>query len=156
MSFSPYLSLILPAYNEAARIGQTLRGVQAYLNRQPYSYELIVAADGNDGTRELVAEMGTRDRRLQVLGSAERGGKGRGIRLAVQRARGQVVGFADADDKTPIEELDKFLPWLEEGWDVVFGSRYVPGSRIEKPQPFYRRLGSPTLTRLKPTPRPPD
>ena len=80
MSSTPYLSLILPAYNERARICRTVREVQTYLEQRGYGYEVLVAADGNDGTREAVAEVAATDRRLQVLGSPERGGKGRGIR----------------------------------------------------------------------------
>jgi len=142
MSQTPYLSLILPAYNEAGRIERTLRATQDYLDAQRFAYEIIVAADGDDGTRELVAEMGRADSRLSVLGSAQRGGKGRGIRLGVARARGRVVGFCDADYKTPIEEMDKLLPWVEDGWDVVIGSRCVPESKVEVPQALYRQLGS--------------
>src|SRR5262245_4707074 len=102
----PYLSLIVPAYNEAKSIRRTLSAIQAFLDQQPYSYEIIVSADGDDGTRELVAELVAVDSRISVIGSAERGGKGRGIRNGVTQARGQIIGFADADYKTPIEELD--------------------------------------------------
>jgi dolichyl-phosphate beta-glucosyltransferase len=142
MPTSPYLSLIVPAYNEVERIASTLASMQAYLDRVGTAYEIIVAADGNDGTRERVAELAARDRRLSVLGSAERGGKGRGIRQGMARARGQIIGFADADYKTPIEELDKVLPWFACGYDLVIGSRTMADSRIEVPQPLYRRLGS--------------
>src|SRR5262245_22737839 len=142
MSAQPYLSLILPAYNEAGSIRATLADVQDYLDRQRYAYEVIVAADGTDGTREIVAEAARADRRLSVLGGPERGGKGRGIRLAVSRARGEVIGFADADNKTPISELDKVLPCFARGYDLVIGSRAGAGCRIERPQPLHRRLGS--------------
>src|SRR2546427_40460 len=76
-----YLSLICPAYNEAGSIRSTLGAVQHYLDRQYFSYEVLVAADGDDGTREIVAELARRDPRLHVLGGPGRGGKGRGIRL---------------------------------------------------------------------------
>jgi dolichyl-phosphate beta-glucosyltransferase len=142
MSVSPYLSLIVPAYNEVKSIGRTLDAIQTYLDQQPYSYEIIVSADGDDGTRELVAEFVAGDSRISVIGSAERGGKGRGIRNGVAQARGQIIGFVDADYKTPIEELDKLLPWFERGYDVVIGSRGMAESRIEVPQPLYRQLGS--------------
>jgi dolichyl-phosphate beta-glucosyltransferase len=142
MADSPCLSLILPAYNEVKRIRQTIEQTRAYLDRRRIAHEIIVAADGDDGTREAVADMARGDRRLSVLGSVARGGKGRGIRLGVQRASGQYIGFADADFKTPIEELDKLLPWFCEGYDIVIGSRAVAESRIEEPQPFYRQFGS--------------
>src|SRR5262245_53516773 len=118
MSAHPYLSLIVPAFNESGRIRSTVEEFQAYLNRQPFSYELIVSADGTDGSREIVAEMASGDGRLRVMGSPERGGKGKGIRLAVAQARGQLIGFADADNKTPIDELSRLLPHLAT-YDIV-------------------------------------
>jgi glycosyltransferase involved in cell wall biosynthesis len=142
MSAAPYLSLILPAYNEVRSIRRTLALVRNHLERRGCSYEIIVAADGDDGTREAVAELARNDARLSVLGSVERCGKGRGIRQGVAQATGQIIGFADADYKTPIAELDKVLPWLSQGYDIVIGSRCAEESRIEVPQPLHRRLGS--------------
>jgi len=142
MADTPCLSLILPAYNEAGRIRHTIEQTRAYLDQRRITHEIIVAADGDDGTREAVADMARSDPRLSVLGSVQRAGKGRGIRLGVQRAVGQIIGFADADFKTPIEEIDKLLPWLCEGYDIVIGSRAVAESRIEESQPLYRQLGS--------------
>ncbi|KPV53523.1 glycosyl transferase, partial [Kouleothrix aurantiaca] len=107
-----------------------------------YQYEIIVSADGNDGTRELVSRRAARDARVKIIGSAERGGKGLGIRKGVALARGQLIGFVDADYKTPIEELAKLLPWFDQGSDVVIASRGLAESRIEVAQPLYRRLGS--------------
>src|SRR4051812_17562719 len=125
MSNSPYLSLIIPAYNEAKSISRTLTVIRAYLDQQPYSYEIIVSADGDDGTRELMAEVAAKDARISVIGSVARGGKGRGIRNGVALARGQMIGFVDADYKTPIEEMSKLLPWFDCGYDVVIASRGV-------------------------------
>jgi dolichyl-phosphate beta-glucosyltransferase len=138
----PHLSLILPAYNEAQRIESTLDAVQTYLGRQPYSHEIIVAADGDDGTRERAAQRARLDGRVRVLGDVARRGKGRGIREAVAIARGRFIGFADADYKTPIEEIEHIWPWFDRGYDLVIGSRAIEGSRIEVQQPLYRRLGS--------------
>ena len=142
MPQAPYLSLIIPAYNEVQSIRKTIGMVQAHLERQPFPYEILVSADGDDGTREAVGELARHDSRLSVLGSVERRGKGHGIRLGVAKSRGQIIGFCDADYKTPIEELDKMLPWFHEGYDIVIGSRCVADSRIEVPQPLYRQLGS--------------
>jgi dolichyl-phosphate beta-glucosyltransferase len=136
------LSLIIPAYNEARSIGKTLQAVSSYLDRKGYSHELLVIADGTDGTRDLVAALAARDARISVGGTAERRGKGRAVREGVLRARGALVGFVDADYKTPIEEIDKVLPWFERGYDLVIGSRCAEGACIEVPQPWYRRAGS--------------
>jgi glycosyltransferase involved in cell wall biosynthesis len=139
---SPYLSLVLPAFNEVGRIRHTIERTQAYLDARGIAHEILVVADGDDGTREAVAEMARRDGRLHVHGSVERHGKGYGIRLGVSHSRGQVIGFADADYKVPIEDLDRILPWFDRGYDVVIGSRRADGARVEVKQPLYRRLGS--------------
>jgi dolichyl-phosphate beta-glucosyltransferase len=139
---SPYLSLIVPAYNEVNAISRTLGAISAYLDRQGFEYEVIVAADGNDGTREKAAEIAARDPRVSVIGSAERGGKGRGVRNGVFKASGQIIGFLDADYKTPIDEFEKLRPYLDRGEEVVIGSRKVSDAKVEVRQSLHRRLGS--------------
>lgn len=138
----PYLSLVIPAYNEAHRIGDTLWRVQTYLDDQPYSCEIIVVADGTDGTADIVAGLCRGNSHLHLLSNERRMGKGYAVRSGVARARGEVIGFTDADYKTPIEEIEKMLPWLEQGYDVVIGSRGMKESQIEIPQPLYRQVGS--------------
>jgi len=132
----------LPAYNERRGIGRTIAEAQEYFNSRALSHEIIVAADGNDGTREHVAELAAGRNDLKVLGSVERRGKGHGIRHAVQLARGRIIGFTDADNKTPITEFDKFRAALDGGCDLVIGSRGLRESRIEKKQKIYRQIGS--------------
>lgn len=141
-SGGPELSIIIPAYNEAKTIVRTLTAVRDYLERQGKTYEIIVAADGNDGTRERAREFAGIDDRFTVIGSAQRGGKGRGVREGVRIARGQIIGFVDADYKTPIEEIEKILPGLDQGFDIVIGSRGVGDSKIVRKQKLYRRIGS--------------
>jgi glycosyltransferase involved in cell wall biosynthesis len=138
----PRLSLVVPAYNEAARIERTLDSLRAYLERGGPDWEIVVAADGADGTRERAAAWAAGDARVRVIGTPERRGKGRGVREGVALTRGRVVGFVDADDKTPIEEADKLLPLLERECDLAIGSRAAPGAQVEVPQRFYRRVGS--------------
>jgi len=136
------VSIVVPAYNEVKSIQSTLSDIQAYFSGKPYDVEVIVAADGNDGTRELVTRLAQGDRRLSAIGHRERSGKGRGVREGFAVAGGQVVGFVDADNKTPITEFDKFEPLLESGYDLVIGSRALSESRVERPARWYRRLGS--------------
>jgi glycosyltransferase involved in cell wall biosynthesis len=139
---APRLSVIVPAYNEAATIATTLAAMRNHLDAQPWAYEVIVSADGSDGTREIAAAFAPGDTRFQVIGSADRGGKGRGVRAGVLRAAGDLIGFIDADYKTPIEDIDKLLPFLVRGYDVAIGSRRTDDARIEVAQPLYRRWGS--------------
>jgi len=136
------VSVIIPAYNEVRSIGETLAQMTTYFERKPYRFEVIVSADGDDGTRELVNELARRDPRLKVIGEPRRCGKGYGIRQGVRLATGDVIGFVDADNKTPIQEFDQFEEFLRNGCAVVIGSRGMQQSRIERPQVWYRRVGS--------------
>jgi dolichyl-phosphate beta-glucosyltransferase len=142
MVVQPVLSLIFPAFNEARSISTTLLEAVQYLEKHKLTYEIIVSADGNDGTRDIVAEMSKSNPLIRGIGSSERRGKGRGIRNAVTLATGKWIGFSDADNKTPITEFDKFIPFLEKGKEVVIGSRGGRQARIERPQPWYRRIGA--------------
>jgi dolichyl-phosphate beta-glucosyltransferase len=136
------VSLVIPAYNEAARICETVGEAYDYFRTRGHAFEIIVSADGTDGTREAAAEFGRTREGIHVIGSPIRRGKGRGLREGVRIARGDIIGFTDADNKTPITEFDKVEPQLREGHDVVIGSRAILGAQIEQYQPMYRRLGS--------------
>jgi dolichyl-phosphate beta-glucosyltransferase len=136
------LTLILPAYNECASIGSTIDEAFGYFQSRGIHAEIIVAADGNDGTREAVRAKSAGNPDLRVIGHAQRSGKGRGVREAVALARGSVVGYADADNKVPFDEYDKFRPFLAERFEVVVGSRGLAESQIERRQPWYRQIGS--------------
>jgi dolichyl-phosphate beta-glucosyltransferase len=135
------VSLILPAFNEAGTIGNTIRETGRYFRDRALRYEIIVAADGDDGTREKALEMTRQGEPVRVIGHKERSGKGRGVREAMALAQGDITGYADADNKVPIDELDKIRPWLSQGYEVAIGSRTMQDSRIERRQPLYRELG---------------
>lgn len=132
----------MPAYDEAAGIARELDAILSYLERRPYSFEVIVSADGDDGTRERAQGCARGDRRVVVTGTVVRRGKGRAVREAAALASGRVIGYVDADGKVPIEELDRVLPWLERDCDVALGSRGLPESRVECRRPLHRRCGS--------------
>src|SRR5215212_6670169 len=105
MSSSVYLSVVLPAYNEARAIRATLAAMRSSLDRQAYAYEIIVASDGDDETPAIVSELASDWPALKLTAEAGRHGKGHGLRRGVRLARGQIVGFIDADYKAPIDEI---------------------------------------------------
>ncbi len=134
----PRLSLIIPAYNEAARVVLTIEKATAYFARQPYTAEIIVVDDGStDGTADAVR---ARFPGVQVLESPWNRGKGHAMRLGAARSGGEVILVYDADGSTPIEEVEKLWPVLAQGAEVVIGSRAASGAQVETPQPKYRRL----------------
>jgi dolichyl-phosphate beta-glucosyltransferase len=141
MDTRPRLSLVIPAFNEVATIRRTLRAVRDYLQPRGFAFELIVSADGTDGTREAAAGLAD-ELPVTVMGAAARRGKGRGVREGMLAATGDIVGFLDADYKVAIEEIEKVLPWFAAGYDVVIGSRKATGAAMNARRPWYRTAGS--------------
>ncbi len=126
---TPSLSIVIPAYNEEARILPTLRRVCAYLASQGYTWEVIVANDGSsDATSRLVREFAGTHPSVTLLDLPHRG-KGGAVKSGMLHARGSNRFLCDADLSMPIELLDRFLPPKVDGYDIVIGSREAPGAR---------------------------
>jgi len=134
------LSIVIPAYNEARRIGRTLPTIDQYLRERGWRYEILVVDDGSkDRTADLVKGMALPSVRLLAYG--ENRGKGYAVNFGLKHGRGKWRLFTDADSSTPIEELEKL--WREKDrYPIVIGSRYRPESQITQKQPFLRRAGS--------------
>ena len=131
--------MVVPAYNEEARIGRTLDAVAAYLEGRSFTWEILVVDDGSvDRTREIVEEAGRRNPGIRVLPVAH-GGKGWAVRQGMLSARGRLRFMADADLAMPIDQLGGFLTRANEGYDVMIASREAPGAR---------RFGEPHLRHL--------
>ena len=145
----PYISIIIPAYNEEARIGPTLDRIGEYINSSGMDYEIIVVDDGStDNTRAVVSESARRICGLRLVENRVNRGKGFSVKNGFLNSSGRLVLFSDADLSTPIEELEKFLPEVESGANIVIGSRSLKGSNIIKRQPFYRVLMGKTFNKL--------
>jgi glycosyltransferase involved in cell wall biosynthesis len=120
----PFLSVVVPAYNEAHRIPATLDQIINYLAIFNKPYEVLVVNDGSsDDTAAVVSRFRGPDTRIRLLENPGNCGKGAAVRNGVLNARGEIVLFTDADLSSPIEEADRLLTPLSEGWDVVIGSR---------------------------------
>lgn len=139
----PYLSVVIPAYNEAARLGPTLDRVGEFLASKPFESEIIVADDGStDSTPTLVREAAARIPHLRHLRHEPNRGKGFTVRRGVLEARGKYALFTDADLSSPIEEVDRLLEALERtGADAAVGSRALERELIGVHQPWVREFG---------------
>lgn len=140
------ISVIIPAYNEAERLGSTLERAVDYLKRRGLSYEILVVDDGSRDRTVEVAEAFAGNG-LRVIRHEKNRGKGAAIKTGLLAAQGTEVLLSDADASTPIEELEKLERRLPEA-PVVLGSRAVAGADIRQHQPFYRELMGKTFNRI--------
>ena len=133
------LSVVIPAFNEAARIGPNLQRVFSYLDSQGCRAEVLVVSDGSaDGTEQQVLQLAKGRHDVSVIENGVNRGKGFSVRRGVLEASGSLILFCDADGSTPIEELDKLLAAIDAGCDVAIGSRALPQSDIRQAQPLWR------------------
>lgn len=134
---APDLSVVIPAYNEAARLPRTLARLAEYLGAGGRSYEILVVDDGSgDRTAERARDAGGAP--VRVLVNDTNRGKGYSVRRGILEACGQRILMTDADLSTPIEELPRLQAEMEGGYDVVIASRALPGANVEIRQPWYR------------------
>ncbi|MGB9620054.1 MAG: glycosyltransferase, partial [Armatimonadota bacterium] len=116
----PYLSLIIPAYNEAGRIVSTLNTVSAYLEGLGRACEIIAVNDGStDDTHSLMLRSADEDPSIRVVSYEPNRGKGYAVRQGVFASRGDYVGFTDADLSAPIDQLAKLFSVVEKGYDIA-------------------------------------
>jgi len=141
-------SIIIPAYNEAARLGSTLEAVLSYVSRNGWDSEVIVVDDGSrDQTRDLVRSYFQGHPQLRLLENGQNRGKGYSVRHGMQEARGEIVLFTDADLSAPIEEADKLLAALQDH-DIALGSRALDRSMIEVHESPFREFAGIVFNRI--------
>ena len=137
---TPFLSIIIPAYNEEYRLPRTLEQIFVFLREQNYLTEVLVIENGsNDRTYEIARDFAGRYDNVRVF-SEKQPGKGNAVRLGMLEARGEYRFLCDADLSMPIEEVNRFLPPQLTGIDVAIGSREAPGA-VRYNEPEIRHLG---------------
>jgi dolichyl-phosphate beta-glucosyltransferase len=142
LTTEPLVSIVVPAYNEAVRLPNSLRHITTYLETQPYGWEVVVVDDGSlDETAPLAEEYSASysvPENVRIIRNPHCG-KAYAVRTGIFEARGRHVIICDADLSMPIDEIYKFLPVLEAGYDVALGSREGLGAH-RYGEPFYRHL----------------
>jgi dolichyl-phosphate beta-glucosyltransferase len=137
---TPFLSIIIPAYNEEVRLPNSLEQIFSFLYKQDYSFEVIVVENGSsDRTFEVAQEYAQTHSDLVVIKETQRG-KGKAVQRGMLYAKGEYRFICDADLSMPIEELPKFLPPQLNDFDIAIGSREAEGA-VRFNEPSYRHLG---------------
>ena len=138
---SPQLSIVIPAYNEGARIELTLDRVMACVEKQGWDAEVLVVDDGStDATPKIVHAWMERYPQLHLIQNEGNRGKGYSVRNGLLQAAGEVVMFTDADLSAPMEEAELLLAAIADGADVAIGSRWMDKTRQTIHQPLYRKF----------------
>lgn len=136
----PRLSVIIPARNEEKRIERTLLDVDGYLEKQNYDYEIIVVVNNsNDKTFDVVKQLESTTVQNSRVILEKLPGKGLAVQRGIFESKGDYTVFMDADNATPISEIEGFWPWLEQGYEVVIGDRYMDKEHRAR-QPLIRTI----------------
>jgi glycosyltransferase involved in cell wall biosynthesis len=135
------LEVVVPVYNEEARIAETLDALVGYLEQQPFSSSVVVVDNGcADRTLDRIDAIATTRVPIRVIACANKG-KGAAIRRAMVSTQARWIGFCDADLATPIETIGPVMELLEAGHPIVIASRRVEGASYVTAQPVVRRFG---------------
>lgn len=133
------LSIVVPCYNEQSRFKKGLFHLLSFLMSKKYTWELIFVNDGStDQTGSLTLEASKRDSRVKIINYKKNKGKGYAIKRGVKSAKGKYIFFSDIDHSVPINTVDKFLKFFDEGYQAVFGSRRTAGAKLVKRQTYIR------------------
>jgi glycosyltransferase involved in cell wall biosynthesis len=137
----PRYSIVIPAYNEGARIPATLNSVIACVRGNQWNAEIIVVNDGSsDNTAQVVREIAKSAPELRLIENPGNRGKGYSVRSGILQALGEIVMFTDADLSSPMEEADRLFAAIAAGADIAIGSRWLESSRQTHRQPLYRQV----------------
>ena len=141
MDTSYNISIVIPAYNESARLRPTLERVLNFIRQQAWDAEVIVVDDGSrDNTAEIVREFAQNNGTVRLVQNPGNRGKGYSVRSGVMNARGRIILFTDADLSSPIEEAPKLLKEIAAGADVAIGSRWMRSELQTKRQSVARQV----------------
>ncbi|MFE0698878.1 glycosyltransferase [Streptomyces sp. NPDC058872] len=135
------LELLIPAFNEQQRLPSTVATTVDYLASRPWSSAVVVVDNNSaDGTLDVLRRFTDSPVPVHAIGCSDQG-KGAAVRRGIATSSARYVGFADADNATPVETLDRVMRLLRAGHGAVIASRHAPGARLDVEQPLLRRGG---------------
>lgn len=135
------ISIVIPAYREKDRLPGTLIRIEEYIASRNYGSEIIIVVEKKDIETKMAAmDFNNKYDNIIIIENSDSKGKGRSVKSGVLNSKGDYVFFLDADLSTPIEEIDKFIKFLDEGYDIVIGSRFLKESKILELQSLFRRI----------------
>jgi len=133
------ISVVIPCFNEEARISPTINRIWEYLEGHFKEFEILVIDDGSvDKTTSRVGSLSESMRKIRLLQNDTNMGKGFSIRKGVLASSGDLILISDADLSTPVEEAENLLSWIDKGYDIAIGSRGLKESAVIVRQPWYR------------------
>ncbi len=136
-----YISLVIPAYNEEARLAKTIEESIEYFQTKGWSYEIIVVDDGStDGTLRSIETICSSNSRVKTIQFKKNAGKGKAVKKGILDASGAYVLFMDADHSVNISNLDIFIKYIDEGYDIAIASIVLNGARIHDANTPLRRM----------------
>ena len=135
-----FLSVIIPAFNEAARLKKTLPVLREFLRQSDFTWEVVLADDGSEDNTSKIPQKIFTENEFRVVRHEINRGKGYTVRQGIKAARGEICLITDADFSTPISEFTKLKTFLDQGYDIAIGSRSLPESNVVIPQKWYRHL----------------
>jgi dolichyl-phosphate beta-glucosyltransferase len=134
-------SIVIPAYNESQRIGDSLETILGFIAREHWTAEILVVNDGSrDNTADIVRRFAQQNPSVRLLENPGNRGKGYSVRHGMSETRGDIVLFSDADLSSPVTEIPKLLQAIQAGADLAIGSRWLRAELQTERQPFYRQL----------------
>jgi dolichyl-phosphate beta-glucosyltransferase len=137
----PACSIVIPAFNETARIDVALREVVSCIRSHNWDAEVIVVNDGStDSTARQVLDFSISAPEVRLIENPGNRGKGFSVRNGLLQARGEIVMFTDADLSAPINEAERLFAAIQKGADIAIGSRWLDRSRQVHKQPLYRQF----------------
>jgi len=141
MNQNYFLTIVIPAYKEEKRLHKIFEAILEYEKTHDFLIEVIIVVDGSpDSTGEVAKEWREKIPNLHVVDRKENKGKGYTVKEGVKHADGKYILFTDADNSTPLRQLDKLLKYAEI-YPVIIGSRYCEDGKLARPQPFTRWFG---------------